>query len=108
MLVVIGILIGIAAGAVAGAVISGNYRTARLRAAQRNRQHLLLDAQREADTLRREAQVEAREQVVKLRGEIETEVQERRSQVLKVEERRSRATRSSSGGWMRSSGASRS
>ncbi len=87
MLVVIGVLIGIAAGAVAGALISGIYRTARLRAAQRTRQHLLLDAQREADTLRREAQVEAREQAVKLRGEIETEVQERRSQVLKVEER---------------------
>ncbi|HEY2935674.1 MAG TPA: ribonuclease Y [Gaiellaceae bacterium] len=87
MLVVIGILIAVVVGGVAGAVISGLYRTARLKAAQRTRQHLLQDAQREAEAVRREAQIEAREQAIKLRAEIETEVQERRSQVLKVEER---------------------
>src|SRR5437763_7555872 len=87
MLVVIGILIGALVGGVAGAIVSGLYRTSRLKAAQRTRQHLLADAQREAEALRREAQIEAREQAIKLRAEIEAEVQERRGQVLKVEER---------------------
>src|SRR4051812_19585315 len=87
MLVVIGILIAVVVGGVAGAAISGLYRTARLKAAQRTRQHLLQDAQREADAVRREAQIETREQAIKLRAEIETEVQERRGQVIKVEER---------------------
>jgi ribonucrease Y len=81
------ILIGIVVGAVVGAVISGLYRTARLKAAQRTRHHLLADAQREAETLRREAQIESREQAVKIRAEIEAEAQERRGQILKVEER---------------------
>src|SRR3954452_13089117 len=87
MLVVIGILIGIVIGGIAGAMISGLYRTARLKAAQRTRQHLLQDAQREAEAVRREAQIEAREQAIKVRAEIEAEVQERRGQILKVEER---------------------
>jgi ribonuclease Y len=44
-------------------------------------------AQREAETIRREALIEAREQAVKLRAEIEQEVQERRMAAAKVEER---------------------
>ena len=44
-------------------------------------------AEREAETIRREAQIEARELAVKLRAEVETEVQDRRNEVAKVEER---------------------
>ena len=47
----------------------------------------LSTASREADAIRREAQIEAREQAVKLRAEIEAEVQDRRSQIIKIEER---------------------
>ncbi len=42
---------------------------------------------REGDAVRREAHVEAREQAVRLRGEIDAELTDRRSQVLKIEER---------------------
>ena len=45
------------------------------------------DAEREAEAIRREAQVDAREQSVQLRSEIEAEVQDRRVQIAKVEER---------------------
>jgi ribonucrease Y len=44
-------------------------------------------AQREAETIRREAQIEAREQAVKLRAEIEEEIGERRAAAAKIEER---------------------
>src|SRR5918993_2664272 len=44
-------------------------------------------AEREAETIRREAQIEARELAVKLRAEVETEIQDRRTEVAKVEER---------------------
>ena len=37
--------------------------------------------------MRREAQVDAREQAVQLRSEIEAEVQDRRLQIMKIEER---------------------
>ncbi len=87
MLLAIGILIGLVLGAVAGALFAQLFRTARLRAAQQTRAQLLHDAQREAESLRREAQVDAREQAVRLRAGIEAEVQERRSQIMKIEER---------------------
>ena len=37
--------------------------------------------------LRREAQIEAREESVRLRADVEQEVAERRSEILKIEER---------------------
>jgi ribonucrease Y len=87
MLLAIGILIGLVLGAVAGALFAQLFRQARLRAAEQTRAQLLHDAQREAESLRREAQVDSREQAVRLRAEIEAEVQERRSQIMKIEER---------------------
>ena len=48
---------------------------------------MLADAEREAEAVRREAQVDAREQAVALRSEIEREVQDRRVEIAKIEER---------------------
>ena len=87
MLLAIGILIGLVLGAAAGALFAHFFRQARLRAAEQTRAQLLHDAEREAESVRREAQVDSREQAVRLRSEIEAEVQERRSQILKIEER---------------------
>jgi ribonuclease Y len=55
--------------------------------ARRIHRQLLEDAQREAEALRREAQIESREQAIKLRADIDDEHAERRAQVLKIEER---------------------
>ncbi len=85
--VVVGIVIGVGAGIgvtfVGLRVLSGS----RLEAARRTRTMLLDEATREAEALRREAQIEAREQSVKLRAEIEDEVRERRTQIGMIEER---------------------
>jgi ribonuclease Y len=87
VLVVTGILIGAVAGA-ALALVALSFRTgSRLGAARRMRQQLLADARREADTIRRETQIEAREQSVRLRAEIEEELQERRATAARTEER---------------------
>jgi ribonuclease Y len=48
---------------------------------------MLDEAHREADATRREAAIEAREQTVKLRAELEAELRERRDTVMKIEER---------------------
>jgi ribonuclease Y len=87
VLVVTGILIGVVLGAgLAFAALS--FRTgSRLGAARRMRQQVIADAEREADTIRREAQIEAREQSVRLRAEIEGELQERRAAIARTEER---------------------
>jgi len=87
MLTVGAVLIGIVLGALATAVLLIGLSRSRVRAAAAERGRILTDAQREAEAVRREAQVDAREQAVHLRTEIEGEVQDRRVQILKIEER---------------------
>ena len=87
MLTVVAALIGILLGAIGGAVLMIALSRSRVRLAETARRRILADTEREAEALRREAQVEAREQAVKLRGEIEAEVQDRRLQIVKIEER---------------------
>jgi ribonuclease Y len=87
MLTVIGVLVGIAGG---GLATWGWLRAAsasRLGAAEERRRAIINDAERAAEATRREAQIEAREQAVRLRSEIETEIHDRRVQIAKVEER---------------------
>jgi ribonucrease Y len=87
MLVVIGILVGLVGGALAGVVGLRVWQGSRLAAAGRSRELILAEAERQAEALRREARVDAREQSIKLRTQIEEEDQERREQILKIEER---------------------
>src|SRR5439155_22138745 len=56
-------------------------------AARRTRQLLLTEARRDGEAMGREAQIEAREQSVKLRAEVEQEVSDRRAEIIKIEER---------------------
>jgi ribonuclease Y len=98
MLVVIGIVVGLAVGAGIAFLSLYAFTGSRLAAARRTRQLLLTEAKREADSLRRDAQseadaskresqIEAREESVRLRAGVETEVAERRAEILKIEER---------------------
>ncbi len=76
MLTLIGVLIGL----VIGGAVAATWLKLRTGSSVRA-------AAREADALRREAQIEGREQSVRLRAEIETEVQDRRRQIVMIEER---------------------
>ena len=87
MLIVIGVAIGVAVGAALALLAVSAFGTTGIGKARRIREQLLGDAQREAETVRREAQIEAREQAVRLRAEIDAELGDRRAQVLKIEER---------------------
>ena len=87
MQLVIAIIVGLAVG-VAGAVVAARLLVAhRLAAGERDREQLVEDSRRAADGLRREAQVEAREQAVKLRADVEEDLGQRRAEVIKIEER---------------------
>ncbi len=87
MSALIGILIGLAGGAGGALLALRLFEGSRLEAARRTRALLLAEARREAEATQRESQIEAREQSVRLRAEIEHEVRERRTQVTKIEER---------------------
>jgi ribonuclease Y len=87
MLTVVAVLVGVVLGSLTTAAVLLTLSRSRVRAAERERGRILDDAEREADAVRREAQVDAREQAVHIRGEIEAEVQDRRLQIVKIEER---------------------
>jgi ribonuclease Y len=87
MLVVIGIAIGLALGAGLAFLSLYAFTGSRLAAARRTRQLLISEAKRDAEALRREAQIEAREEAVKIRAEIEQEISGRRTETMKIEER---------------------
>jgi ribonucrease Y len=87
MLVVIGIAIGLFAGAGLAFLSLYAFTGSRLAAARRTRQLVVAEARRDAEALRREAQIEAREVAVRLRAEIEEEVASRRAETIKIEER---------------------
>ena len=87
MLIVIGTIVGLVVGAAIALLLVRLAGRSRLEAARQAGDSLLADARRDAEALRREAQIEGREQAVRLRAEIEQEVQERRAEVIKAEER---------------------
>jgi ribonucrease Y len=87
MLVVAGIAIGIVVGAVAAVVTIVTLEKSRLGEVRRRRTLLINEAEREADAVRREAQIETRERELTLRAQIEEEVRNRRTEIAKTEER---------------------
>ena len=87
MLVVIGIAIGLVAGAGLAFLSLYALTGSRLAAARRTRQLLVSEAKRDTEALRRESQIEAREEAVRLRAQIEQEIAARRGETMKIEER---------------------
>src|SRR6266550_681319 len=87
MLVVIGIAIGLVAGAGLAFLSLYALTGSRLAAARRTRQLLVSEAKRDAEALRRESQIEGREESVRLRAQIEQEIAARRAETMKIEER---------------------
>jgi ribonuclease Y len=87
MLTVVAVVVGLVVGAAGTAVWLRSSSASGLRAVEDRRRTLVSEAEREAETIRREARIEAREEAVKLRAEIEGEVQDRRVEAAKVEER---------------------
>jgi len=86
-MLVVAVVIGLAAGGAGTLVVLRLLAGTRLDAARRTRSLMLEEARREAEATRREAAIEAREQAIKLRGDLETELRERRDAVVKIEER---------------------
>jgi ribonuclease Y len=88
MQLLIGILIGAAIGLVVGIAAGSRIILGRRFAAARGEADpLRADAERAAEAIRREAQVEAREEALRLRAEAEAELNDRRAEAIKAEER---------------------
>jgi ribonucrease Y len=84
---VVGILIGIAVGALAVWLILVSFTGNKLAAARRTRHLMLSEARNEAEALRREAELEAKEAAVTYRAQVERELQTQRSDAVRERER---------------------
>ena len=87
MLVVAGIAIGIVVGVAVAVVTIAMLEKSRLGELRRRRTLLITEAEREAEAIRREAQIETRERELTLRAQIEDEMRARRSEIGGTEER---------------------
>jgi ribonuclease Y len=87
VLIGIGVAIGVAAGVTLALLAVQVFGATGVGKARRMGRQLIEDAERDAESLRREAELEAREQALKLRAEIDAELSERRESVMKIEER---------------------
>jgi len=87
LLVVAGIAIGIVVGVAAAVVTIAMLEKSRLGELRRRRTLLITEAEREAEAIRREAQIETRERELTLRAQIEDEVRTRRLEIGRTEER---------------------
>jgi ribonuclease Y len=87
MLMAVAIVVAVAAGSSLTLLVLRLQGGSRIEGARRTSALLLEEARRDAEATKREAMIEAREQTVKLRAELETELRERRDAALKIEER---------------------
>jgi ribonuclease Y len=87
LLVVAGIAIGIVVGVAVAVVTIAMLEKSRLGELRRRRTLLITEAEREAEAIRREAQIETRERELTLRAQIEDEMRARRSEIGGTEER---------------------
>src|ERR671937_166138 len=87
MLIALGTLIGLLLGGAAVFVAIGVLGKSRIGEARQLRRQMLDDAERQAETIRREAEISAREEAVQLRAQIDSEISDHRSRIVKVEER---------------------
>src|SRR3954454_1084796 len=87
MLIVTGVLIGLLIGVVGVLLWFRSAAGSRAAAADRSRDELLAHATRQAEAIRREADIKAREEAVKVRAELERDLAEQRGRLEKVEAR---------------------
>jgi ribonucrease Y len=87
VLIGIGVAVGVVVGVLLALVAVQAFGATGVGKARRIGRQLLEDAERDAEAVRREAELEARERAVKLRAEIDAELSDRRDSVLKIEER---------------------
>ncbi|NQD64960.1 ribonuclease Y [Bacillus haikouensis] len=84
---IISILLGLIVGVVVGYFIRKSIAEAKIAGARGSAEQILEDAKREADALKKEALLEAKDENHRLRTEMENELRERRNELQKQENR---------------------
>ena len=83
----LGIIVGVVVGAVIGYLVLKKSNDSKMAGARNSAEQIVEDAKREAEALKKEALLEAKDENHKLRTETESEIRERRSELQKQENR---------------------
>ena len=84
---IISILLGLFVGAVVGYFVRKSIAEARIAGAKNAAEQIIDDAKRDAESLKKESLLEAKDEIHKLRNEAEREIRDRRSELQKQENR---------------------
>ena len=84
---IISILLGLFVGAVVGYFVRKSIAEARIAGAKNAAEQIIDDAKRDAESLKKESLLEAKDDIHKLRNEAEREIRDRRSELQKQENR---------------------
>lgn len=87
IMLILGLLVGLAIGALIGYAMRKSMAEKAIGSAEIEAKRLLDDAGREADTLKKAALVEAKDDAYKIRNEADQEARERRAEVQSIEKR---------------------
>jgi ribonuclease Y len=87
LLVLVGVAVGLLVGAGAAFAVQKKLARGRAEADAIEAERVLADARRDADALRKEAELHSKELELRLRQEVEETLDERRAEIAKVEER---------------------
>ncbi len=87
LVVAIAVAAALGVGASVGFLLHAKFAGVRAEADRVKVEALLEDARRDADAMRREAEIEAKELTLRLRQEIEEQLEDRRAELARVEER---------------------
>ncbi len=87
ILVIIGPIVGLLVGGLVGFLLHQKFAGVRAQADAVEAERVLADARRDADALRKEAEIEAKELHLRVRSEAESGLEERRADLLRLEER---------------------
>ena len=87
MEIVIGLVLGLIAGTGVGYVVRKSMAEKEVTSAENRAKTLLAEAERQADAAKREALVEAKDEVFRMRSEAEADVKSRRAEIEKKEDR---------------------
>ena len=84
---IIGIAIGLLAGIMVGIIIRKNVSEKTIGSAEQHAKNIVLDAEHQAETIKKEKKLEAQEEALKMKNEIEKEIKQRRNEISKSENR---------------------
>lgn len=87
LFVVLGLLVGLGVGVSAGFFLLRSRMSASLEESQGSAENIIAEANRKAESSRRESEIVAREAAIRIKDEAETEARQRRSEISRLDER---------------------